>query len=397
MTMKLFRVKYLQSFESTKKVLESKLFNYNNINYDNKGKSMFIYSTLYIRKNTYLIRIKCSLGKRTYLGNEVDAVKFVDAIYHTDKNIIEVRSDHKTSSKIIKLLETQLFLSSEVVNILEKHKNIEEFSKSINGRFKKISSNTSIDISELNEEDSIALGNMVIALDEYLIDKDENTFLEKIKEITFENDKLTFSYAFLAGCKQIGITVSDDSNVDVLNQGLYKVLNKHLSSDNGYILLSEDNEEYTIKVSTKTNTIRFISSVKESVVNLVIDNMISNNNDSLDIEDAKGLANEIESFISSKAIKSFRPEGFIEKFRLSNEVVSQILNKYIEKEFKYKLDKSEKVPVKTGICPHLSNTSFASPSICFSSTKAEIGTHPASSARAITLGLSAIKIPSFGS
>ena len=330
--MKLFRIKLIRTFEDTKKVLESQLFNFNNINYDGKGKDIFVYSTLYIRENTYLIRIKCNLGTRTYLGAEVNAVKFVDVIYHTNRNIIEVRSDHRTSSKIIKLLETQLCFSSEVVRILEKHKNIEAFAKSINGTFKKISSNTSMDISELSEEDSIALGNMVIALDEYLIDKDECTFLEKIKNITFENDKLTFSYAFLAGCKQIGITVSNDSDVDVLDQGLYKVLNKHLSSDNGYILLKIDSEEYTIKVSTKSNTIRFISSVKESVVNLVRDNIISDTKDSLTKEDIDSLSNEIETYISSEIIKSFRAESLIEKFGLSSDVVLKILNKYLERE-----------------------------------------------------------------
>lgn len=346
-TMKLFRIKLIRKLEDIKKDLESSRFNYNNINIDNDDKGISVYSTLYIKENTYLIRVRYNLGTKTYLGSEFNAVKFVDVIYHTDKDIIEVRSDHRTSTKIIKFLETQLSFSAEGINILEKHKNIEKFAKSINGTFKKISSNTSMDISELNEEDSIALGNMVIALDEYLIDKDEQTFLEKIKSITFENDKLTFSYAFLAGCKQIGITVSSDSDVDVLNQGLYKVLNKHLSSDNGYILLKKDNEDYTIKVSTKSNTIRFMSSAKEEIIELVINNIINSNTETLTRDEVDLLSKEIETFINSEIVNSFRPESLVEKFKLSEDVVSKILNKYIEDDLIY--ETLEIVSPDTGI------------------------------------------------
>ena len=315
-TMKLFRIKLIRTLKDTKKDLESEHFNYNNINIDNSDGGMSIYSTLCIRENTYLIRLRCNLGVKTYLGNEFNAIKFVDVMYYINNNIIEVRADNRMSSSIIKFLEVKLHFSAEEINILEKHKDIEKFARSINGTFKKISSNTSIDISELKEEDSIALGNMVVALDDYLIDKDENTFIEKIKSITFENDKLTFSYAFLAGCKQIGISVSNDSDVDVLEQGLYKVLNKHLSSDNGYILIKRDSEEYTIKVSTKSNTIRFVSSVKEDIIELVRNNIInSNKKNTLTPNEADILSKEIEAFIRNGIIKSFRPESLVENFK----------------------------------------------------------------------------------
>ena len=335
-TMKLFRIKLTRSLKDTKKDLESESFNYNKIKVDDSDGGLSIYSTLCIRENKYLIRLRCNMGVKKYLGNEFNAIKFVDVICHLDNNIIEVRSDYRMSSKIIKFLEFNLRFSAEEIKILEKHKDIEKFAKSINGTFKKISSNTSIDISELKEEDSIALGNMVVALDDYLIDKDEHTFLEKIKSITFENDKLTFSYAFLAGCKQIGISVSSDSDIDVLEQGLYKVLNKHLSSDNGYILIKKDSEEYTIKVSTKSNTIRFISSAKEEIIELVRNNIINGDKkNTLNPKDTDILSKEIDSFIRNESIQSFRQESLVEKFKLSNIVVSEILNQYIEEELIY--------------------------------------------------------------
>ena len=52
--------------------------------------------------------------------------------------------------------------------------------------------------------------------------------------------------------------------------------------------------------------------------------------------------------------------------------------------------------VYTGICPQRFMICFASPSTCFFSTRIEIGSYPASSARSTTFGLSAIKIPSSG-
>ena len=55
--------------------------------------------------------------------------------------------------------------------------------------------------------------------------------------------------------------------------------------------------------------------------------------------------------------------------------------------------------VYTGIAPQRSMISFAAPStsICLRSHRQDIGTQPASSARSMTLGLSAMKIPGLGS
>ncbi|MGL5754963.1 MAG: hypothetical protein ACRCYC_06515 [Paraclostridium sp.] len=330
-TIKLFKIKLINSNEETIKNLESNIFNFNKISIDDSDESTSIYSTLKIKENTYLIRLRCYLGVKKYRGAEFTDTRFIDVVYHIDKNIVEVRSDYKMALKIIKFLEVNLHFTSEEIKILSKHKDIELFAKSINGTFKKISSNTAVDISELTKEDSVALGELVVALDNYLIDKDEITFLENIKSISFANDNLTFTYAFLAGCKQIGISVSNDNDMDVLNQGVYKVFNKYLSSDNGYILIKKGNEEYTIKVSTKSNTVRFVSSVSEDIISLVIDNIINDNNrESLSKDNMDKLSEEIQEFINGDLIESFRPERLVERFSLNESTVKGIVNKYIE-------------------------------------------------------------------
>lgn len=334
-TIKLFKIKLIKSKNDTIKELKSEKFNFNKVVIDESDKGTSIYSTLQIKENIYLIRLRRNMGVKKYQGTEFNSIKFVDVFYYVDKDIVEVRSDYNMAKRIINYLGINLHFSHKEIKILSKHKDLELFAKSINGTFKKLYSNTAVDISEISEEDSIALGELVVALDKYVIDKDEITFLDNIKSINFNNEKLTFSYAFLAGCKQIGISVSNDSDMDVLNQGLYTVLNKHLSSDNGYIVMKNGNEEYTIKVSTKSNTVRFVSSVSEKIISSVVDNVIddeiiNDNKIALDPLAIDGLAKEIEEFIYGEIVNEFRVEKLVERFGLNEKTVQGILNKYIK-------------------------------------------------------------------
>lgn len=333
-TIKLFRIKLIYNKKTILERLQSDKCNFlkNSIS---ESERISIYSTIKINENKYIIRVRYDNGIRKHLGKEFEDIKFIDAVYYVDKNIVEVRGDTLKSSKIIKFLGVELQFTYDEVKILQKHKDIEAFAKSIDGNFKKLSSNTAIDISELKEEDLISLGELVIALDNYLLDKDEVTFLDKVKSSNFINGNLTFTQAFLAGCKQLRITVSNDDDGDVLNQGLYKVLSKYLNNDNGYITLKSDDkkQEYTIRVSTKSNTIQFVSSVDEKIISKIIDNIVSYKKvDSFDIEK---LSKEIDVFIKNKAVKSIRKEHLVEKFGVKEEIIESILNTYIEKGLLY--------------------------------------------------------------
>ena len=53
--------------------------------------------------------------------------------------------------------------------------------------------------------------------------------------------------------------------------------------------------------------------------------------------------------------------------------------------------------VKTGTSPQRAITPLACPAMCFRSSRSETGTYPASSARSMTLGLSAMNSPCSGS
>ncbi|MEW9939210.1 hypothetical protein AB2T96_17955 [Clostridium butyricum] len=334
-SIKLYKVNTILTSEEIKSKLESEEFKFNKQDIisesDIMKKIISVYSTFILENDDYVIRLQYYNGNKTYLGHTFKDIKYIEVIYHIKSNVIEVRTDVKKAKKIVDFLNRKLNLGSiDGIRILKKHGTIEEFAKSIDGHFKKISSATAMDISQLNSNDIATLGDLVLALDDYLINKDSEEFVEKLKNMHFENNELTFTETFLAGCKEIGITV----DTDLSNQGLYKVLCKYLSNENGYISLKcDDSEDVTIRVSTKidTNTIQFVSSANEKVIRLVVDNIydgISNRATSKD--EINELYKEIEKFIRTVTIKSFRPEYLIKNFKLSQEVVLNILDTYVK-------------------------------------------------------------------
>lgn len=348
-TLKLYKVNSILTVEEIKEKLESDNLKFNKQDIisetDIEKKIIWVYSTFILESGDYVIRLQYYNGKKTYLGHTFRDIKYIDVIYRIEKNILEVRTDTKKAKKIVDFLNRQLNLGSvDGLRILKKHRTIEEFAKSIDGHFKKISSATAMNINQLNPNDIETLGELVLALDDYLINKDIDEFVGKLQNMCFENNELTFTETFLAGCKEIGITV----DTDLSNQGLYKVLCKYLSNENGYISLRcEEDEDITIRVSTKidTNTIQFVSSANEDVIKLVVDNIYDGtSNRATSKEDIDELYKEIEKFISAVTITSFRPEYLIKNFNLSQEMVLNILDTYVKDNiFKIKFEMISKV------------------------------------------------------
>lgn len=328
-TLKLFKVNTILSVEDIKSKLQSDEVKFG-IKDISSGDRISIYSTFILDSGKYIIRIKYDNGIKKILGQKMRDIKYIDVIYCLQNQIMEVRTEFKKARKIINFLNDKLNLGKiEGIRVLRSHKTIEEFASAINGHFKKILSNTSKDIKELSEDDSNALGNLILALDEFLESKDVGDFVEKLDDINF-NENLSFVEAFLAGCKQIGITVNNDLSTQVF----YKAISKELINDTGYIAFNSENKEITIRISSKadTNTVQFVSSVDEKIVSLIVNNIYCGQESKVsNEEEIKELYAEIKRIIKSTSIKSINPEYFINNFSLPEVVTLSILEKYVNK------------------------------------------------------------------
>lgn len=338
-TIKLYKINDNIDKEKVIEILEGDSFNYNKCNL-NSNDAISIYSTLKIQEGKYVIRVMYRNGTR-YDDNQdgkIPDIKYIDVVLDIETGIIEVRTEINKAKKIIEYIKGKLSMRNvDGIRVLSKYNNIEEFAKAINGNFKKIFSNTSIQIDELNSNDVLALGELVLALDDYLINKDTDNFVEKLETIKFETEGITFTQTFLAGCNQIGISVSNKENKDLSNQGLYKILNKHLSNDNGYISfkLKDGDKDSTIRLSTgiNKNTVQFISSVNEEEIEMILSNIITlESSAGLDTDEVIALSKDIVEFIENKNTNAIRIEHLVNNFNLSESTVIDILEGYVKKE-----------------------------------------------------------------
>lgn len=192
--------------------------------------------------------------------------KNIIVVLNLNCNLIEVRSDCRTANKIIEKLRLDLVLT----NVIDYNftLSIEELKDKLNARFKNVKSipNTNI---ELTLEDTESLVGTLNILDEYFIDKDSEKLLNGLNSIDFETDELVFTQILLAGMEKIGISVREDSEEDMANQPMYKLLEKFITNQSGYLRFKnpEDDQYYTIQVGLTTNSINFLSDSTESAIN----------------------------------------------------------------------------------------------------------------------------------
>lgn len=352
-TIKLYKVNLIVSNEEIIKKLMNEDFKFNKIDYDGDDEKISIYSTFMLEEDKYIIRLKYNNGLRTAYGHKFQDIRFIDVLYHFNEKVLEVRTDITKAKKIVEYLGRKLNIGTiEGIRVLRKHKTIEAFSVAINGHFKKMSSNMALEIGQLNDSDIIALGELVLSLDEFLLNNDKDIFIEKIESLKFSN-KLTFTQAFLAGCSQIGLSVPNKLDSDLKNQALYKTLSKYLSNENGYITFpSEDKlNEVTIRLSSKinTNTVQFVSSATENEIKIIVSNIIEDiRTKNIDILEIEQLSEEIQRYFKNTEIKSIRPEYLIENFNLEEDTVIGILNGYIKNGYiseKFEVINSESLDV----------------------------------------------------
>lgn len=233
---------------------------------------------------TYLLRlIYRSESRRKLNGLHVtneSITSFVTVIINEDDGFLEVRGNDRVSKKVQqyfgKLLEGKIepFERKNVISPFGS--SIELFADSLGGKLLETISITESIISDLTEEQAIAIGNILVAIDDYFLSGD----LSKLEEALCNSrqcfDKeaedylsVPFTAIVLAGMSKLGMA----SNDELRDQPLYKALQPYLQHQGGFLQFPfiEDGVKnyYTLKVGLTTNTIYFVTPATEKSIEFV--------------------------------------------------------------------------------------------------------------------------------
>ncbi|MBZ9635568.1 hypothetical protein [Clostridium sp. FP1] len=235
------------------------------------------YTCIKTDEERYLMRVYVPAGTKTVNDGrsikKFTTVNNIVIIIDIGRNFIEVRSNSKDAKKIADIVCEKLGIEMyDGARILNKyHNSIEELRDSLfNGKFIDTTSVPDENIA-LTKNDSEALANVLMALDEYFINKDMLALSDQLSTLNIDSDGVPFTQLFLAGMSKIGMTVRPDAEEDLSFQSLYAVLKSYITNHKGFITFStpEDGLTHTIQIGITTNSISFTSSVTEDVINYI--------------------------------------------------------------------------------------------------------------------------------
>ena len=239
---------------------------------------------------SYLLRlIFRSESRRKLSGLSVTSesiTSFVTVIINEQDEFLEVRGSDRVSRKIQqyfgKLLEGKIEPFERKNVIAPFGSSIESFADSLGGKLIETISITEEIISDLTEEQAIAIGNILVAIDDYFLTGD----LSKLEEVLHNSrlcfDKETedylsvpFTAIVLAGMSRLGMA----SNDELREQPLYKALQPYLQHQGGFLqfpfIEGGVKSYYTLKVGLTTNTIYFVTPSTEKSIKFVREKILN--------------------------------------------------------------------------------------------------------------------------
>lgn len=235
------------------------------------------YTCIKLDEDEYLMRVITPSGNKK-IDNGINKVtqkqyKNVVCYISLKGKYIEVRADATLADKIIKHFKFKLkFNGITDVKILNKYGNsLENFKDSFNdAKFTNLKSIPEFN-SDLTDEELNSLVKVLGVLDEYFINKDEDTLKEDIRAIDIEENEGGFIPLLLAGLSNIGISTNNSNDRDITKQPMYKAIERYLSHQSGMIVINKgNNESYSIQVGMKTDSIVFLKhSTNECIINEV--------------------------------------------------------------------------------------------------------------------------------
>lgn len=131
-------------------------------------------------------------------------------------------------------------------------------------------------LTELNDEQAAAIGDILIGIDDYFLSGDITKVEETLKYsrecLSSETEdylSVPFTAIVLAGMNRLGMTANDE----LRSQPLYSALQPYLQHQGGFLKFPlEENgvlNYYTVKVGLKTNTMYFVTPANEKLIEFV--------------------------------------------------------------------------------------------------------------------------------
>ena len=279
-----------ENIEILKSIIESwDFYNKNNIKDlepNIKNNSLDIptaYTCIKVEENTYLLRFIVPCGNKRNddgVSNEkIKQYKNVVCFININKGYVEIRTEPTYADRIKEVLTYRHNLRgiANVVILRHFNNNIENFKDSFENA-KLISSKSIPEFDfDISEEDSEMLVNVLLILEDFIDNKDES-ILEDLKNVNFDDNSNGFIPLLLAGLCSIGFSTRKTDCRDITNQPMYKIIEPYLNHQIGKLRVTEveTGNTYSIQISMKRNSILFQSELtNESFIEAVRNKLLN--------------------------------------------------------------------------------------------------------------------------
>ncbi len=279
-----------ENIEILKHIIESwDFYNKNNIKDlepNIKNNSLDIptaYTCIKVEEKIYLLRFIVPCGSKRNddgVSNEkIKQYKNVVCFINIDKGYVEIRTEPTYADRIKEVLTYRHNLKGIANIAILRHfnNNIENFKDSFeNAKFISSKSIPEFDF-DISEEDSETLVNVLLILEDFIDNKDES-ILEDLKNVNFDDNSNGFIPLLLAGLCGIGFSTRKTDCRDISNQPMYKIIEPYLNHQIGKLRVTEveTGDTYSIQISMKRNSILFQSELtNESFIEAVRNKLLN--------------------------------------------------------------------------------------------------------------------------
>lgn len=125
----------------------------------------------------------------------------------------------------------------------------------------------------LTEDNSIALGKIINALDEYFVNNNSKELIKKLDEIDTDMTEISLKDIILAGIDKMSVKIRSNSESDMTQQALYSLLKENITENTSYIKFDMKHDKgfhtNTIQIGKTTNSITFRNSVTEDDIEYI--------------------------------------------------------------------------------------------------------------------------------
>lgn len=242
------------------------------------------YTCIKVEEDIYLLRFIVPCGNKRNdngISNEkVRQYKNAVCFINLKDGYVEVRTEATFADRVIESLIYRLNLTSirNIPVLLNFNNSIECFKDSFeNAKFINMKSIPEFDF-DISETDSEMLVEVLLILEDFIINDRDETFLEELKSINFEDNSNGFIPLLLAGLCGIGFSTRKTDYRDITNQPMYKIIEPYLNHQIGKLHVTEaaTGFTYSIQISIKRNSVSFKSELTDEAFIKTVRNKLLN-------------------------------------------------------------------------------------------------------------------------